>query len=98
MKVKVKLFDRCYVGGKIREKDEIVEVAEEIAKDFGELVIEKKDFGDGLFVSSDDSVQSLEARYGKPELLELAGRAKAEFTKDNNKTELVTKILEAVKF
>jgi len=96
-KVKVKLFDNSYVGGKLRQKGETVEVAAEVANEFGEPIVNVKDFGDGLLVREDDTVASLEKRYGKPELVELAKRAKADSTADNNKTEIATKILEAVR-
>lgn len=42
-KVKVKLFADCHVGGKIRKQGEIVEIAEEIATDFGELEVSAAD-------------------------------------------------------
>lgn len=35
---KVKLSADCYVGAKTRKKDEIVEVQDEIAADFGEVL------------------------------------------------------------
>jgi hypothetical protein len=93
-KVKVELFGTCYVGGQIRAKGEIVEVAAEIAGDFGSAVEPEVDQNKPE-LRIGDTVQSLTARYGKPALLKLAGELHVEVKKDNNKDEIAQRIIDS---
>lgn len=81
--MKIVLREKCYVGGALREAGETVEVKDGIAAEFGEPADP---------AGAEETAASL-GKLRKDDLLSLASERGVDVTADNNKDEIIAKIL-----
>lgn len=85
------IADKLQVGQKQAKHEQATESSDEVIF----TMIDSK--GNELNVTADDTANSLEKRYNKTPLLEMAKKVKADAADDNNKNEIAKKIIDSIK-